>query len=182
MNYFIGITPPAHTNEKISSFQKRFPSNKLPYIFEPHITVKTKNGLQDDLAWLSKVTHIIEQHPSFTVGFNGIDMFGDSVVILKPKAPQELIMLHKKLYDAIAPDESDTSKKYFENKKFLPHFTLGMSSWGMSKDELTTMKELSIHELHSLPDFTVTFLRIYRQTGLDEPYLKLLDITLNEIH
>lgn len=55
MKYFIGISLPKETMERVFSFQKSFANNKLPEILEPHITTKTKNGLTEDYAWLNKV-------------------------------------------------------------------------------------------------------------------------------
>jgi 2'-5' RNA ligase len=179
MKYFIGITPPKEINERIASFQRSFVNNKLPEILEPHITVKTKNGLAEDRGWLNKVKSIIENYPRFGIAFEGVDTFGDSVVVLKPCLSKELIALHKALFYAIEPDEEDATKKYYENDKFEAHFTLGMDSWGMTKEELVTMKERGLRELSIMPSFEVAFIRVYQQISLDEPYKKFLDIPLN---
>lgn len=180
MKYFIGISLPAHLSDKILSFQKSFTNNKLPEILEPHITVKTKNGLTEDCDWLNKVKMIIESHPEFEIDFEGIDTFGDDAVILKLSFSKELMRLHKALYYAIKPDENDTTKKYFEDDKYEAHLTLGMNLWGMTIEDLIKMKEKGLKELPSISKFKVTFIRVYQQANLDEPYKKFLDIPLNE--
>lgn len=52
MQYFIGIVPPDEYLERIVSFQKRWSSNGLPDVVEPHVTVKAQSGLTLDMAWL----------------------------------------------------------------------------------------------------------------------------------
>jgi len=181
MKYFIGITPPEDTCKKITSFQKSFAHNILPTIFEPHITVKSRNGLTEDLVWLDIAKTVIKNHSSFEISFDKIDSFSDSVIIIRTTVSKELIALHKALYHAIKPTETDPTKKYFENDNFEAHLTLGMSSWGMTLDELAGMKAKATHELMHLPSFPVTLLRIYCQEQPDEPFKKILDIPLNEI-
>lgn len=157
MKFFIGITPPPAIKERIFSFQKSFPTNKLPEILEPHITVKTKNGLTEDCSWLDTARSIIEDHPKFEVTFNGVGTFGDGVVVLLPHASKELTALHETLFCAIKPDESDRTKKYFEGDNFEAHFTLGMNSWGMTKEDLVVMKERGLIALAHLPGFEVFY-------------------------
>ena len=178
MEYFIGIVPPQETLKKIYTFQKSFTSNRLPDIIEPHITVKTKNGLTEDCRWLQTITHIIEEYPRFVITLKGVDMFRDSVVILRPEVSEELIGLHKILYQAIQPNESDPGKQFYENHYFEAHITLGMVSWGMTNEELLCMRERAVQELSHLPGFAVTFIRVYRQTQLTGPFNTFLDIPL----
>ena len=149
-------------------------------MFEPHITIKTKNGLTEDLSWIEKVRPVIESYHKFEVSFTGVDTFRDEVVILRIEPSKELVGLHKELFRTISPDETDTSRKYFENDRFEPHLTLGMSSWGMNKEELVVMKEAAEKEFPAIPKFEVPFVRIYRQKELDELYEEFLDIPLNE--
>lgn len=178
MKYFIGITPPETIKRKIIDFQKNFPNNELVNMFEPHITIKSKNGLTENGQWLDKVKLVIERYPKFTVEFNGVGMFRDTVVILRLQPSEKLINLHKLLFQTIKPTEQDPTKEYFEDDRYEPHFTLGMNSWGMSKDELVAMKERAIKELSSLASFEVSFIRVYRQLDLDKPYEKFLDVPL----
>ena len=179
MKYFIGIILPIETGNRIVSFQKGFPSNKLPEILEPHITVKTKNGLTEDLNWLDKVKRTLKNHSTFEVAFDDVSIFGDSVVVIKIRPSKELTAFHKALFYAIKPDEQDTTKKCFENEKYEDNITLGMISWGMTKEELVFMKEKGLKELSNIPKFSVSFVRIFQQANLDEAYKKFLDIPLN---
>jgi len=180
MKYFIGIIPPEETKSRINNFQRSFSSNKLPYIFEPHITVKSWGGLTDDLMWLDRVIPIIEEYPTFEICLNGVGSFRDDVVILKPVFSKELLALHKKILDIIGPNGYNTYKNFFEGDAYEAHFTLGMNSWGMTKDELFSLKDMGIKELSDIPKFNVTFLRVYRQEKIDEPYKKFIDIKLND--
>jgi len=180
MRYFIGIVPPEKIKRKINSFRKEFKNNKLPKIFEPHITIKYRSGLADDMLWLDKVEPIIRKYPKFEVAFAGVGTFPD-VVILKVEASEEITALHKALYYAIKPDESDPTLRCFENEKYIPHSTLGMVSWGMSREELSVMEDLAEKKLPTNVKFDVNFLRVYRQEQEDVPYKKLVDIPLYEL-
>jgi 2'-5' RNA ligase len=180
MKYFIGITLPKETAKRIASFQKSFSSNELPKILEPHITIKTKNGLAEDLNWLDKIRPILENYPKFEVVLDGVGIFGDSVVIIRVLPSREITTLHKALFNAIKPNEQDVAKKYFENEKYEAHITLGMNSWGMTKEELVVMKEKGSKKLTDIPKFNVTFIRIFQQINLNDAYKKFLDIPLYE--
>jgi len=177
MRYFIGVTFPEETITKIDSFRKEFKSNKLPEIFEPHITIKYRSGLFDDMIWLNKVKPIIENYPSFDVDFNGIGTF-PGVIILKIEASKPLMSLHNLLYNEIKPDENDPTMRCFEGEKYIPHSTLGMQSWGMTAEELSLMREQAEAKLVPLPKFKVSFLRVYRQEKENFRYEKLIDIPL----
>jgi len=174
MKFFIGITPPKEIKEKIIAFQRLFPHNEAPNIFEPHITVKAQSGLADDLSWLSEVKVIAAKNNKFEISFAGIGTFGESVVFLKPGYSSQLIELHKKLFEAIKPE--DAGKGYFENEQYSPHLTLGGTGWGLNKGELAEIKKEAEKRLEQLPKFDISFIRVYRQLNNDEPYHKFLDL------
>jgi hypothetical protein len=48
VEYFIAITPPKEYGEIITQFQRRWPNNALLDFVEPHITVKSQAGLNED--------------------------------------------------------------------------------------------------------------------------------------
>ena len=125
-----------------------------------------------DLVWLKKVKQIIEKYPDFEISFDSVDIFGDSVVIVRVHPSKKLTALHKSLFYTIKPNEQDFTKKYFENEKYEAHVTLGMTSWGMTKEELVIMKEKGMEELSPIPKFKATSIRIYQQMDQEEAYKK----------
>ncbi len=178
MKFFIGITPPQETRDQIIAFQRSFLNNLLPDKIEPHITVKAQAGLTEDTAWIGKVESVAKTCSRFSISFDGIGTFDDTVVFLKPVISQQLIDLHRKLVEAINPDAEEL-KNYFELDRYNPHLSLGGKGWGLQAEELSNLKNMAKTELANVPPFEVTFLRIYRQSLLDGPYEMFKDISFN---
>lgn len=178
--YFVGISLPDGLNNRIIDFQSRFSSNRLPQMIEPHVTVKTKNGLTPDMEWIDKVRDVIQAYPIFDLVFDGVDSFSDRAVVIRVKPSAEVINLHQALFSTINPPEDDPLVSYFENDKYEPHVTLGMASWGMSGEELVEMRQIAERELTEPPSFSVEFIRIYQQVEWDHPFKKMLDIPLDK--
>jgi hypothetical protein len=54
MQYFVGVVPPEEYLKRVVAFQKRWTTNRLPEVVEPHMTVKAQDGLTEDMNWLNK--------------------------------------------------------------------------------------------------------------------------------
>ena len=181
MKYFIGIVPPPKTLERILTFQKSFPTNKVWFYNEPHITLKAPSGLTEDRGWLARVMVIIGNHEPFEIDFTHLDSFNDEVLFLSPAPSEGLMELHMKLVKELCPDET-MHKEFFEGEEYHPHLTLGDTSWGgMRKLELVDMRKKAEIEFYNLPSFLVTFVRVYHKEKQDDPYTKLIDIPLKFI-
>ena len=79
VEYFIAILPPKKYGEKITQFQKRS-NNILPDFVEPHITVKSQAGLNEDEYWIDSIKTICNAFPVFSLSLEGAKSFGNSVV------------------------------------------------------------------------------------------------------
>src|SRR3989344_8550675 len=157
MKFIIGIVPPLTTKERVLNFQKSFPSNKVPYFHEPHITLKAPNGLTEDKSWLAKVMTLVGNYPRFTIELHGLGGFEKRVLFLQPMFSQELIDLHLKLVTLLCPNIEDNNK-FFEGAVWHPHLTLGETTWGgMTEEELKIMRNKAEFELHNIPPFQVDF-------------------------
>lgn len=174
MQFFIGITPPDEIRKKIISFQRSFINNSVPDSVEPHITVKSQGGLTEDKTWLPRIEEIAKNIKSFQQVFEGPGSFGDDVIFLKPVVSQELVDLHKALFDATGPYE-DPTNKYFDNDRYHPHMTLGGMKWGLTKEEVENMKERAQKELRFSP-FEVNSIRVYQENTEIKSWDKLCDI------
>jgi 2'-5' RNA ligase len=180
MRFFIGITPSEEIKRKIISFQGSFPKNGVPKSVEPHITVKSQGGLTEEKTWLSRVELALKSFKNFEISFEEVDSFSDDVIFLKPSFSQELLDLHKRLFEAVGPYK-DPGNTYFENDQYHPHLTLGGTRWGMTKKELIEMKKSAQKELISQSSFQVNFIRIYKEDLKNQSWEKLLDIPFDEI-
>lgn len=178
MKFFIGIVPPTETKEKIFQFQRSFPSNKVPYFHEPHITLKAPNGLTEDKSWLPKVTALAATYPKFQIVLDGLDGFDDKVLFLNPIFSQELMDLHIELVSLLSLNIK-SNNNFYEGSVYHPHLTLGETTWGgMTKEELKIMRKRAESELYNIPPFQVDFVRVFQKEQDGEPYKKLLDIPL----
>lgn len=90
---------------------------------------------------------------------------------------EELHKIHYDLIEVINPS-AELLKKYFENQKYIPHLTLGEIHYGISKDELIAMEIKAKQELNNLPEFEVSFVRIYIKLSNSTKYNNFLDIPL----
>jgi 2'-5' RNA ligase len=180
MKFFIGIVPPLATKEKILKFQKSFPSNKVPYFNEPHITLKAPSGLPEDKAWLAPLTTLVGSHTPFEIKLEGLDGFDNRVLFLNPIFSEGLMDLHNKLVTLFNPN-AEAREKFFEGPLYHPHLTLGEATWGgMKEEELKTMRKRAEIEFDTVPSFLVTFVRLYQKDTNDGLYQKLLDIPLKK--
>lgn len=181
MQYFIGVVPPEEIKNEIVAFQDSFETNKISGFVEPHITVKAQGGLTLDLEWLNRVKEAMEVVGYFSIRLKEVGAFGDKVVFLVPEASKDLFDLHTTLVSAVNPSE-DEIQRYFEGTNYHPHLTLagtGNKEWSISPEAFSEVKKEAEQKLLDLPEFEVTFIRIYRQEKDGNPYEKFLDIPLN---
>ena len=174
MQFFIGILPSDNIKQEIISFQKKFKNNRVPFIAEPHITVKAQSGLNKDMLWLSKVESVVKNSQLFDIKLENVGDFNNKVIFLKPSFSEQLIKLHKELFKAIEPGD-EMAKKYFENDKYAAHLTLGE---GLPENESILMKQSAKKELLNFPTFKISFVRIFQQDIDGGSYHKFLDIPL----
>jgi 2'-5' RNA ligase len=171
MQYFIGVIPPKEIQDRIINFQQRFFNKK---VVEPHITIKAQSGLTEDKVWLEKVENYLKQQPSFKIELKGLLQFGDDILFFRVLS-DGIEKIHKDLVDIVNPSK-ELREKYFENQKYKPHLTLAETRWGISKNELVSIKLKAEQELNNLPSFNVDFARVYVKSEPNAQYEKLMDI------
>ncbi|MCL4451210.1 MAG: 2'-5' RNA ligase family protein [Candidatus Thermoplasmatota archaeon] len=176
MEYFIAITPPKKYGEIITQFQRRWPNNALPDFVEPHITVKSQAGLNEDEYWIDSIKAICSNFAMFKLSLKGVKSFGKSVVYIGVES-NKIRILHRKIVEAISPDP-ENSRKYYELDLYEPHLTLGAKEFGMSEAELSEMKELANNCLHDFHSFIVKSIKIYKL--IENRYQKIHEIDLKQ--
>lgn len=174
IEFFIGIVPPEEISKKITEFQKKFFYKE---VVEPHVTIKTQSGLTEDKGWVDKVQDYLKKQKVFTVKLGDTQWFRDEVLFLSVQA-EDVHKIHYDLIEVINPS-LELRKKYFEDQKYTPHLTLGEIRYGLSKDELISMEIKAKEELGDLPEFEVSFARIYIKSSDSSKYNKFLDIPLS---
>jgi 2'-5' RNA ligase len=177
VQYFIGVVPPTEISERIIGFQKRWKSNRITEMVEPHITVKAPVGLTDDEAWISRARERCRSFYPFIIKLGNPASFGSDVTYLSVNSV-EIHELHRLLLSIFSTSLED-NREWYELDYFVPHLTLGMVATGMSADELQEMKRAANPEFSAIPHFTARFVRIFRAISGDvfRPYL---DVKLSE--
>ena len=176
MEYFIAITPSKEYGEIITRFQRSWPNNALPDFVEPHITVKSQAGLNEDEYWIDSIKTICRNFAMFNLSLKGVKSFGKSVVYLGVES-ERFHVLHRKIVKAISPNQ-ENSRKYYELDLYEPHLTLGSKEFGMSEVELSEMKKLANNCLHDFQPFIVRSLKIYRLSETN--YQKIHEFDLKQ--
>lgn len=177
MEFFIGIVPSEEYKIKILDVQHKWRNNQITNVVEPHITLKAQGGLSKDKKWLSKVIAVCNNFQVFQITLGKPMFFGDEILYLSATS-KELVKLHKNIVREISPSK-ELIKKYFEFDDFVPHMTLGKTSYGLTTKELCDMEKLTEEELSPFPTFKVRFVRVYQEIETNK-YIKYLDIPLKE--
>ena len=82
VEYFIAIAPPKEYAEIITQFQRRWPNNALLDFVEPHITVKSQAGLNEDEYWIDSIKAICSNFAMFNLSLKGVKSFENLLYIL----------------------------------------------------------------------------------------------------
>ncbi|QAS54584.1 2'-5' RNA ligase [Halobacillus litoralis] len=178
MQYFIGVLPPEGYKKEVTEFREKWINNSINDVVEPHITIKAQGGLTTDEGWVNKVKEICAETETFHVSFDGLMFFGDEVHYVNAAA-EELHLLHESIVKAISPSK-ELIEKYFELDDFVPHMTLGKTTYGLTKPELKDMAEEAEKNLAPFPCFEVDFIRIYLEEETNK-YRRYLDVTLGAL-
>jgi len=160
VEYFIAITPPEKYGESILQFQKMWLNNTLPSLVEPHITVKSQAGLNEDEHWINSIETICGSFPMFDLLINGVKSFKKFVVYLGVES-DKIKELHRSIVQSISPDP-EMSRRYYELDLYEPHLTLASKEYGMSETELSEMIELANKYFLDFQPFIVDSLKIYK--------------------
>ena len=177
MKYFIGIVPPEEYKIKITEFRDKWKNNSISDVIEPHITLKAQGGLTTDEKWLSIVKEVCFKTKPFQISLAKPMFFGEEILYLSTTS-KELQTLHEIIVREIDLP-NDLIEKYFELDNFVPHMTLGKTTYGLTKQELNNMAKLAEKELDPFPTFEVSSVRVYKESDPNR-YLKYVDIPLNE--
>lgn len=157
--YFLSIDLPIYYEKKILSFQKNYPSNKLPFKLSPHITVKSPIGFTNHTLNKDLIREVCSNFSSFEFSVSKPDFFGKDVLFLSVFS-EKIKFLHKEIVDLFSYSE-EMKKNNFELGNYTPHITLGLTSDGMTFPELLEMKNLAEKSLYPFPVFQAFELCLY---------------------
>lgn len=178
MKLFIGIVSPEAYKEKIRTFQRLWPENRLPDRIEPHITVKAPFDPPKTNRWLEEIQHVCQNTPSFFLSLGAPSFFGEGVVYLSVKS-EELVRLHQEVI-RVFTQSTGFRVSQSEGKAYTPHLTLGNIRHGLTAKEIREMGEQAANELAPYPSFHVGFLKIYEKQDKMTPWRGMIDLPLQK--
>jgi 2'-5' RNA ligase len=165
LQFFIAVVPPEPCKTLIS---QAFPSK-----IEPHITIKAQGGLTVDQRWIEAVRSVAGRFRLLHVNLGEPRLFGDKVLYLSVLS-EDLVRIHSALVDAIGPADN-LVKSYFEGELYVPHLTLKMLK---GTEDVGGLLNAAESRLSPYPEFTSSWIRVYRQDSVDGPYRALIDVPL----
>lgn len=176
MPFFIGILPPLHITNEISSFRQRWSYQEIS---PPHITIKAQGGLTEEKSWLSKIERVCHDFPAFNLKLGSPATFGSNVLFSNVLS-NEIVSLHLLLIDAIKPtlEEQET---YFEATDFIPHLTLAKKAGIPANNDFLQMKQDAHENLGGFEPFKVHSVHLFCLNE-NEVYKPVLELPLRPLH
>ncbi|WP_394173887.1 2'-5' RNA ligase family protein [Guptibacillus hwajinpoensis] len=170
MPFFIGILPPLHITNEISSFRKRWSYQEIS---PPHITIKAQGGLTEEKSWLPKIEKVCHDFPAFDLKLGAPATFG-SKVLFSSVLSKEIVSLHLLLVDAIKPTVEE-QKTYFEATDFIPHLTLAKQAGIHANNQFGHMKQDADEKLGGFEPFRVHSIHLFclNENEIYKPVLEL---------
>ena len=177
MDYFLGIPLPPPYAARIEAFRREIADWALrPQRSEPHISVKSGAGLNDDPETAATVEEIVTCMAPFSVQLREPALFeGEPVLYLRVVSPGWLA-LHRALVDTFAA-RTGTTMHPLEISGWIPHVTVIR----VKPELLPRQREILSRTGDALLPFAFTAdtLRMYRQERTEGPWMPLRDFALS---
>jgi 2'-5' RNA ligase len=168
VQYLIGIVPSISIGKRIDELRL-----KWGYIAtEPHITIKTPEGLDANNLWINEVKNIIHSMEPFDITIGDVGFFGESVLYYQIHA-EKINKLHKRLVKAVHPNYEKVNNSY-EMDMYVPHLTIMKHK---KRFENLPLRQIANEEvLKGNIVFRPKCIRIYSRQNSKENFKSYLDV------
>ncbi|MCY0869131.1 MAG: 2'-5' RNA ligase family protein [Firmicutes bacterium] len=194
MKYFVGLVLPDAFSLTLQNFCRRWPNNRHPEHVPPHITLKAPPGIGPNPdAWLERLRAVCAHTTPVPVSVGEARWFRRDVLYLSVDRAA-VLPLHRCILYAFGEEAATLT----EGEAYTPHVTIGMRSFGMSRDELEEMyAQVPSALATSAPGFgstggacegerkdkpylvfTPAFVRVFGAQGASMPWLPVADVAL----
>ncbi|WP_235692747.1 2'-5' RNA ligase family protein [Deinococcus aquaedulcis] len=136
----------------------------------PHVTVKARSGLGEDLAWVSQARAVAAQVSPVALTIGGPRLFRNGTALYLQVHSPEAVGLHLALLAALNPAE----RFGYEGPGMTPHLSVALGRRGVDLGALLAAAQVTFADLEAQPlTFTATELVWLRKAGPGAVYLPL---------
>ncbi|MFC4426349.1 2'-5' RNA ligase family protein [Deinococcus navajonensis] len=164
-SFLLALCPPAAVAARVVAFREAHQVRDAAAT--PHITVKARSGLAEDLAWHPVVRAVTEAASPVNVTLLGPRRFpGDRALYLAVQSPQA-VALHLALLEALKP-----ARRFgYEGPDMTPHLSLVLGRRGLDLQVLLEEAQTAFGELDRHPlNWTAQTLTLMRKAGPGAAY------------
>ncbi|BBN94022.1 2'-5' phosphodiesterase of the 2H superfamily [Deinococcus grandis] len=160
-SHLLALRPPPDIEARVVAFREAHGVRDAAAV--PHITVKARSGLDDDLRWLDLIPAVAAATPPVPVELLAPRVFPNGSALYLPARSTGAVRLHLALLDALRP----TRRFGYEGPHLTPHLTLALGRRDVPLDALLDAAGQAF--AHPLA-FTATDLVWMRKPGPGGPY------------
>lgn len=155
-SHLLALRPPPDIEARVVAFREAHGVRDAAAI--PHVTVKARSGLDDDLHWLERVAAVAAATPPVPVELLAPRVFPNGSALYLPARSPGAVRLHLALLDALRP-----ARRFgYEGPLMTPHLTLALGRRDVTLDALL---DAARRAFPHPPTFTATELVWMRKPG-----------------
>ncbi|MDK2014204.1 MULTISPECIES: 2'-5' RNA ligase family protein [unclassified Deinococcus] len=129
-SHLLALRPPPDIEARIVAFREAHGIRDAAAV--PHVTVKARSGLDDDLHWLDLIPAVAAATPPVPVELLTPRVFPNGSALYLPARGPGAVRLHLALLDALRP-----ARRFgYEGPQMTPHLTLALGRRDASLDAL----------------------------------------------
>ncbi|GAA5438701.1 2'-5' RNA ligase family protein [Deinococcus caeni] len=129
-SHLLALRPPPDIEARVVAFREAHGVRDAAAV--PHVTVKARSGLDDDLRWLELVPAVAAATPPVPVELLAPRVFPNGSALYLPVRSPGAVRLHLALLDALRP-----ARRFgYEGPPLTPHLTLTLGRRDMNMDAL----------------------------------------------
>ncbi len=168
-SHLLALRPPPDIEARVVAFRQAQGIRDAAAV--PHLTVKARSGLDDDLGWLELVPAVAAATPPIPVELLAPCVFPNGRALYLPARSPGAVRLHLDLLGALRP-----ARRFgYEGPHLTPHLTLALGRRDMSMDALL---DAARQAFPHPPTFTATDLVWMRKPGPGGAYQPVQSWTL----
>ncbi|WP_189102703.1 2'-5' RNA ligase family protein [Deinococcus knuensis] len=155
-SHLLALRPPPDIEAQVVAFREAHGIRDAAAV--PHLTVKARSGLDDDLRWLTVIPAVAAATPPVPVELLAPRVFPNGRALYLPARSPGAVQLHLALLGALRP-----ARRFgYEGPQMTPHLTLALGRRDASLDALLDAARLAFPQP---PTFTATDLVWMRKPG-----------------